>query len=126
MKLLRLKMYLKSVHRNGNLTGGTSKSEVSDNKNEKAPAEISSGLFVIGEVKKMFDKLFENLRSFAKSMLDFAYGFFNAVSEFLSPVFNNYRRTVHLAFHAKKARVRKKNMRRLSDILYKKVIIWQK
>lgn len=70
----------------------------------------------------MFDKLIENLRYFTKSILDFAYNFFNKVSEFLSPVFNNYRRIVHLAFHAKKARVRKKNARRLLDILLKEVM----
>ncbi len=74
----------------------------------------------------MFDRLIESVSSFAKAAIDFMSSFLNAAAEFLSSVSKKYRRITHLAFHAKKARVRKKNARRLFDILFCEAVLWQK
>lgn len=69
----------------------------------------------------MFDRLIENFSSFRKAMIEIANSFFYAIAEFLLPAFHKYRRIRHLALHAKKARTRKKNARRLLDMLLYKL-----
>lgn len=78
----------------------------------------------------MFNRLIEMFCSFRKAIIKFMNSFLHAVAEFLLPVFHKCRRISHLAFHAKKARTRKKNVARLLDMfsyeLKKRGVLWQK
>ncbi len=65
----------------------------------------------------MFDELIRSMRLFAEAVMDFTRSLLNAITELLSSVSKKYRRIRHLAFHSRKARVRKKNVRRLRDVL---------
>lgn len=69
----------------------------------------------------MFDRLIESFRSLAEAVLDFAKNILNTITEFLSSVSKKYRRIRHLAFHSRKARVRRKNAGRLLDALFYEV-----
>ncbi|MDE7099004.1 MAG: hypothetical protein K2O60_07645 [Ruminococcus sp.] len=66
----------------------------------------------------MFDELIRSMRLFAEAVMDFMRSFLNAITELLPSVSKKYRRIRHLAFHSRKARVRKKNARRLFDTLF--------
>lgn len=69
----------------------------------------------------MFDELIRSMRLFAEAVMDFTRSLLNAITELLSSVSKKYRRIRHLAFHSRKARVRKKNVRRLLDVLFYEV-----
>lgn len=78
----------------------------------------------------MLDRLIEKFRLFKKAIIQFMKKFYYVAAEFLLPVFREYRRIRHLALHAKKARVRKKNATRLFEMLSyelkRRGALWQK
>ncbi len=83
---------------------------------EEISAAISKGLANVGEAFRM---IFENIKENVSKVIN-AY---SAGIKLADEIINQYpnRRIKHLALHAKKARVRKKNRQRILNEYYKKL-----